>query len=45
MTRRDGRGPSGYCKCPSCGEEVTHRRGTPCFKIDCPKCGTKMIRG
>ena len=37
-------GPGGYCVCPSCGEEIEHQRGTPCYQISCPKCDTKMIR-
>ncbi|HKL17130.1 MAG TPA: hypothetical protein VJ900_02110 [Patescibacteria group bacterium] len=39
-----GLGPSGTCVCPSCGKEVEHKRGIPCYKRECPKCGTKMIR-
>ncbi|MBN1693289.1 MAG: hypothetical protein JW845_07025 [Dehalococcoidales bacterium] len=42
---RPGLGPSGDCVCPSCGEKVPHQRGTPCYKMNCPKCGAKMIRG
>lgn len=41
---RPGAGPSGNCVCPSCGEKVSHQRGTPCYNLSCPKCGTKMIR-
>jgi hypothetical protein len=33
------------CKCPQCGHEVTHTRGTPCAKLKCPKCNTAMVRG
>ncbi len=41
---RAGAGPSGYCTCPKCGERVPHTLGTPCYKIDCPKCGAKLMR-
>jgi len=39
-----GAGPGGNCVCPSCGEKVPHKLGTPCYTLSCPKCGTKMIR-
>ena len=29
--------------CPKCQATAPHVRGTPCFKINCPKCGTAMI--
>ena len=43
-----GRGQKGsagadICVCPSCGEEVSHQRGTPCMNTKCPKCGTPMV--
>jgi len=41
---RAGAGPGGYCVCPSCGERVSHRLGAPCYNVNCPKCGTKMVR-
>jgi hypothetical protein len=41
---RAGAGPSGYCVCPKCGERVPHRVGTPCYEMECPKCGAKMVR-
>jgi len=41
---RAGAGPGGSCVCPGCGEKVPHPRGTPCYAINCPKCGTKMVR-
>ena len=41
---RPGAGPSGYCVCPSCGTKVAHRQGVPCYSIECPKCGAKMVR-
>ncbi len=42
---RPGAGPAGECVCPSCGSTVPHQRGVPCYTVDCPKCGTKMVRG
>ena len=42
---RPGAGPSGVCVCPSCGSTIPHHRGVPCYTVDCPKCGTKMVRG
>jgi len=41
---RPGAGPGGSCVCSSCGEKVLHRPGTPCYTINCPKCGSRMIR-
>ena len=37
-------GSGGFCVCPSCGEKMAHQRGMPCNAVNCPKCGTKMIR-
>ncbi len=42
---RPGAGPGGDCICPSCGAKVTHQAGVPCYFVNCPKCGTKMVRG
>ncbi|NIV37700.1 MAG: hypothetical protein GWN58_52280 [Anaerolineae bacterium] len=42
---RPGAGPGGVCKCPSCGHTVPHQTGQPCYKVSCPKCDTKMVRG
>lgn len=39
-----GIGPGGFCVCPSCGARAEHQPGLPCTQVDCPKCGTKMIR-
>lgn len=39
-----GAGPGGTCVCPNCGEKAAHRQGTPCFDMNCPKCGAAMIR-
>lgn len=41
---KPGSGPVGKCVCPNCGEEVTHDRGIPCYEMNCPECGTKMVR-
>ena len=37
-------GPGGQCVCPSCGTEADHQLGVPCYEIECPKCGTRMVR-
>ncbi len=37
-------GPGGECVCPSCGETVPHKAGTPCYERECPECGTKLTR-
>ena len=42
---RAGAGPAGSCVCPNCGHSVPHQVGTPCYNINCPQCGTKMVRG
>jgi len=42
---RTGLGPGGNCVCPSCGEKVGHQQGIPCYSVNCPKCGAKMMRG
>ncbi|MDQ7825368.1 MAG: hypothetical protein RDV48_21385 [Candidatus Eremiobacteraeota bacterium] len=39
-----GLGPPGTCRCPQCGTEVPHQRGVPCLSLQCPKCGTLMVR-
>jgi len=38
-------GPGGICKCPSCRYEAPQLRGYPCMDLECPNCGTRMIRG
>ncbi len=38
-------GPSGECACTKCGHKVQHQRGTPCYRMKCPKCGAPMTRG
>ena len=42
---RSGAGPAGDCVCPKCEKKVAHQAGAPCYSINCPQCGTKMIRG
>jgi hypothetical protein len=41
---RPGAGPAGSCVCPACGTKITHQAGMSCTTINCPKCGSKMIR-
>ncbi|HNT29337.1 MAG TPA: DUF134 domain-containing protein [bacterium] len=43
--RGGGQGAPGTCKCPQCGHEVAHTRGTPCVKLKCPKCKIPLVRG
>lgn len=47
MGRRGGRGwgPPAECVCPSCGKRVAHTPGVPCRSMQCPSCGTVMVRG
>ena len=33
---------SSVCTCPKCGHEEPHKRGVPCSKVKCVKCGTLM---
>lgn len=42
--RRGGMGPGGECVCPHCGHKMPHTPGTPCMQMNCPKCGTRMVR-
>ncbi|MBD3208679.1 MAG: hypothetical protein GF370_04485 [Candidatus Nealsonbacteria bacterium] len=39
-----GFGPGGNCVCPKCGKRTPHQRGQPCYEINCPECGTAMVR-
>lgn len=39
-----GAGPDGKCVCSKCGHTTPHKRGTPCYKMKCPKCGSPMTR-
>ncbi len=47
MGRRGGTGagPAGECVCPRCGTRVPHQTGIPCTQVNCPQCGSPMIRG
>lgn len=42
---RPGSGIGGYCVCPNCGKQIPHQRGVPCSSINCPSCGTQMLKG
>lgn len=42
---RPGSGPGGNCVCPNCGHTLPHERGVPCYSVNCPRCGTKMMKG
>jgi len=37
-------GPGGACVCSKCGYQSSHKRGVPCTKQKCPKCGSSMAR-
>jgi hypothetical protein len=39
-----GAGPGGNCVCPACGVRKRHERGVPCYDVQCPKCGGRMVR-
>lgn len=41
--RRAG-GAVGSCICRNCGEQTPHQQGVPCYSVNCPKCGVKMMR-
>jgi len=41
---RPGAGPGGDCICPQCGKKLPHQAGVPCYSINCPNCGTRMMR-
>lgn len=40
----DAPGPGGYCVCTKCGYKITHQRGVPCFKMQCPNCKINLKR-
>jgi len=31
------------CICPLCGTTVTHQPGIPCYEMECPVCGSRLI--
>lgn len=33
-----------FCVCDKCGLTISHKRGVPCRKIDCPKCKIPLYR-
>lgn len=37
-------GPVGKCVCTVCGYMAMHKRGVPCYRTKCPKCGAVMTR-
>jgi predicted Fe-Mo cluster-binding NifX family protein len=37
-------GPGEYCLCPQCGNREIHQAGIPCLQMQCPKCGSTMVR-
>jgi DNA-directed RNA polymerase subunit RPC12/RpoP len=37
-------GPGGSCICLKCGKILPHERGVKCTRIECPECGSKMVR-
>lgn len=39
-----GQGQGKFCVCPKCGEKQPHQLGVPCQSINCPKCGSSMVR-
>ena len=39
-----GAGPAGFCVCPQCGTKVPHQRAQACSSVQCPQCGSAMVR-
>ena len=39
-----GLGPGGNLVCHNCGTAVPHQRGAPAYTVNCPSCGTQMMR-
>ncbi len=39
-----GAGPVGFCVCPQCGAKVPHQRAQACSSVQCPQCGSAMVR-
>jgi len=31
------------CICPLCGTTVTHQPGVPCYEMECPVCGSRLV--
>jgi len=40
---KQGDGGADKCKCPKCGYEQVHEKGTPCNEIKCTECNTPMV--
>ena len=38
-----GDGGADVCVCSKCGYKVSHKKGTPCNEIKCPKCKTALV--
>ena len=41
---KPGSGPGGNCVCPKCGKKVPHVASQRCIDMNCPECGTRMVR-
>lgn len=39
---RQGTSGTDVCRCPECGYETEHERGTPCSEMTCPECGATL---
>ncbi len=39
-----GSGPGGFLICPKCNTQLPHQTGIPAYTINCPSCGTRMVR-
>lgn len=37
-------GPVGFCICPQCGAKAPHQRAPACSSVQCPQCGSAMVR-
>ncbi|MBP2666343.1 MAG: putative cytosolic protein [Firmicutes bacterium] len=37
-------GSVGFCVCTKCGAKVPHQRAQACSSVQCPQCGSAMIR-
>jgi len=41
--KRLRKGGVDYCVCPKCGYRTRHKRGVPCVKMKCPRCGSALV--
>ena len=39
-----GKGPGGWCVCPTCGYKIPHQPGAPCSTIQCQNCKINLER-